>query len=76
MYRWFLTLALLVAGCGGTTPTVQPIALDSVPENVMKVAREKLPDVKWERARRKPTHAGKASTGGESTVCGASAAFA
>jgi len=54
MSRWLLTLALLAAGCGGTPPTVQPIALESVPENVMKVAREKLPDVKWERARRKP----------------------
>lgn len=56
MRRWMLFLALLVAvGCGGDdSRKKESIPLDQVPENVMKVAREKLPDVKFERARRKP----------------------
>ena len=47
-----LVVLLMVIGCGQERKT--PIALDQVPENVMKVAQGKLPDVKFERAMRKP----------------------
>jgi hypothetical protein len=46
----FLTIAML--GCN-TEGKKEPVALDQVPENVMKVAKEKLPDVKFERAQKK-----------------------
>jgi hypothetical protein len=45
-----LVLALIVGCAGGKK---EPVALDQVPENVMKVARENLPDVKFDRALRK-----------------------
>lgn len=56
MQRSLCLLALAaVLGCGGDSiPKKEPITLDQVPENVLKVAREKLPDVKFERAMRKP----------------------
>jgi hypothetical protein len=42
---------LLAAGCGQTKKK-EPLALEQIPEEVMKVAREKLPDVKFDRAAR------------------------
>jgi hypothetical protein len=48
---WMMVLVLAVGCAGGKK---EPVALDQVPENVMKVAREKLPDVKFDRAVRKP----------------------
>jgi hypothetical protein len=53
--RYDLMLVLfLVVGCGGEGKKKEPLPLDQVPENVLKVAREKLPDVTFERALRKP----------------------
>ena len=49
----FLIAAFLLAGCQrqeGTAPKSEYISLKSVPENVMKTAREKLPDVTFEKA--------------------------
>jgi hypothetical protein len=56
MFRLLTVLMLLVAaGCGSSTSEKkEPLALDQVPENVMKVAKEKLPDVTFERALKKP----------------------
>ena len=50
-----LTLTLLfVVGCGEKTPKGENVELDKVPEPVMKVAKEKLPDVKFEQAWKTP----------------------
>jgi hypothetical protein len=50
-----LLVLVLIVGCGQQEEKKkEPIPLDQVPEKVMKVAREKLPDVKFERAMRKP----------------------
>ena len=49
-----MLLVLLFMGCGGEAKKKEPVALDQIPENVMKVAKEKLPDVKFERAVKKP----------------------
>ena len=44
----------LVVGCGGAaTQNRDEIPLADVPENVMKVAKEKLPDVTFDKAWRK-----------------------
>lgn len=53
--RMLVILTLLaVVGCGGNKiEKKEPISLDQVPENVMKVAKEKLPDVKFEQALKK-----------------------
>jgi hypothetical protein len=48
-------LAILMVGCQQKAKsTKEPVALDQIPENVMKVAKEKLPDVKFDRAVKKP----------------------
>jgi hypothetical protein len=57
MRRCFMILALIVVtgcGSGGGPEKKEPVALDQVPENVMKVAKEKLPDVTFDKAVRKP----------------------
>jgi hypothetical protein len=68
MRRLMFVAALALAGCGG--PAIEPkqaVTLDSVPEPVMKVARQKLPGVKFDRAWRKANGeyevAGKSKTG-------------
>ena len=49
-----LTLSLLfVVGCE-SKPKGENVELDKVPEPVMKVAKEKLPDVKFEQAWKTP----------------------
>ena len=49
-----LTLSLLlVVGCE-SKPKGENVDLDKVPEPVMKVAKEKLPDVKFEQAWKTP----------------------
>ena len=49
-----LTLTLLfVVGCE-SKPKGENVELDKVPEPVMKVAKEKLPDVKFEQAWKTP----------------------
>jgi hypothetical protein len=52
----FLAVPVLVlaVGCGGQEKTKTPVPLEQVPEAVMKVAKEKLPDVKFERAAKEP----------------------
>jgi hypothetical protein len=40
----------LVIGCGGQSQKRDEIPLTEVPENVMKVAKEKLPDVTFDKA--------------------------
>ncbi|MGE3799243.1 MAG: hypothetical protein AB7G88_15550 [Thermomicrobiales bacterium] len=55
MRHLLLLIVLLLAGCGGG-PKIEkrtPITLDQIPPEVMKVAREKLSDVKFDRAWRK-----------------------
>jgi hypothetical protein len=69
MYRLapvFLLLALV--GCGGG-PVGEPrkaIALNEVPADVMKVARDKLPDVKFDRAWKK--HNGEFEISGKNKI--------
>ena len=46
---------LLVVGCGEKKPSGENVELEKVPEPVMKVAKEKLPDVKFEQAWKTPT---------------------
>jgi hypothetical protein len=48
-----MVLVGFVVGCGQDKKK-EPVALDQIPENVMKVAKEKLPDVRFERAVKKP----------------------
>ncbi len=50
-----MMLALLfVFGCGEKTPKGENVELDKVPEPVMKAAKEKLPDVKFDQAWKTP----------------------
>ena len=48
-----LAVALALCGCNSDTKS-QAVALTDVPEPAMKAAKEKLPDVKFERALKKP----------------------
>jgi hypothetical protein len=48
-----LLMLVLVIGCSGEKKK-EPVPLDQVPEKVLKVGKEKLPDVTFERAVRKP----------------------
>jgi len=55
--RYFVAVlfAMFVVGCQQEASSKKvPIALDQVPDNVMKVAKEKLPDVTFDRALKKP----------------------
>ncbi len=57
MLRRMLAISalLVLVGCGEKkVEKKEPIALDQVPANVLKVAKDKLPDVKFERAMKKP----------------------
>lgn len=46
--------ALVIGGCGPQeAPKKKAVPLDKIPENVMKVAKEKLPGVTFDRAVRK-----------------------
>ena len=45
---------LFVVGCGEKTPKGENVELDKVPEPVMKAAKEKLPDVKFDQAWKTP----------------------
>ena len=50
-----MMLALVfVIGCGEKTPKGENVELDKVPEPVMKAAKEKLPDVKFDQAWKTP----------------------
>ena len=50
-----MMLALVfVFGCGEKTPKGENVELDKVPEPVMKAAKEKLPDVKFDQAWKTP----------------------
>ena len=49
----FFVLALLcltIAGCGEAFEKTEMVPIDKVPETVMKVAKEKLPGVKFDTA--------------------------
>ncbi len=53
--RWTaLLLSALLLGCGdgspGPLPEEETVALSEIPEGVLKVAKERLPDVEFERA--------------------------
>jgi hypothetical protein len=52
----FLALVMLVTvvGCSGQQKKKEPLPLDQVPEAVMKVAKEKLPNVTFQRAFKEP----------------------
>src|SRR5436309_2525198 len=52
----FVAALVLIVGCSAQQepPKKEAVALDKIPEDVMKVAKEKLPDVTFERAVRKP----------------------
>ena len=54
-YAWMLLL-LCVIGCGGCSdkPKGENVALDQVPDPVMKVAKEKLPGITFEQAWKTP----------------------
>ena len=50
----FLAALFLVVGCAPKEePKKEAVQLDQIPENVMTVAKEKLPDVTFDRAVRK-----------------------
>ena len=50
----FLMVLVIVSGCGSQEPAKkEAVALDKVPENVMKIAKEKLPGVTFDRAMKK-----------------------
>jgi hypothetical protein len=53
MLRLFLILVLVIGlvGCGGSKDEIVP--LEQVPENVMKAARKKRPELTYERQARK-----------------------
>ena len=53
-YLVMMMTLLFVVGCGESTPKGENVPLDKVPDNVMKVAKEKLPDVKFEQAWKTP----------------------
>lgn len=44
----WLVLALLIVGCGKIARK-EPVSLDQVPENVMKVAKKEMPGVTLQR---------------------------
>ena len=48
------TTALALAGCGDSKAGKTPVDLKDVPADIMKVARENLPDVTFESALKKP----------------------
>jgi hypothetical protein len=48
-----VVLLAFIVGCGGDSQKRDPIQVSDVPENVMKVAKEKLPDVTFDKAWRK-----------------------
>ena len=50
----FVLVSGLVVGCGEGSPSGENVALDQVPEPVMKVAKDKLPGVKFEQAWKTP----------------------
>ena len=52
-YAVMLVLLVLVVGCSSEQKK-EPVPLDQVPEKVMKVGKEKLPDVTFDRALKKP----------------------
>lgn len=57
MRRFFLCCVLVMAvGCGAARrEPPKRIDLKEVPENIMKIAREKLPDVNFDNALVKPS---------------------
>jgi hypothetical protein len=42
--------AMLLAGCGSTTPSGGAVTLDQLPAGTMAAAKQKLPNVKFEKA--------------------------
>jgi hypothetical protein len=51
---WAILLVSLISACGQATKKSELLTLDQVPQNLMDIAKEKLPDVTFERAVRKP----------------------
>lgn len=49
---WFFVLLCAILGCGKNKQK-QALPIDQVPERVMSVAREKLPEVAFDRALKK-----------------------
>jgi hypothetical protein len=54
MIRVLLVFALAVTLAGCTKSSSTPVPLDQVPESLMKISHEKLPDVTFDRAVIKP----------------------
>jgi len=52
-FRFVKVLLLLAAAGCGEAPKAQRLTLEEVPESVMTIAREKLPEVKFDQAIRK-----------------------
>jgi hypothetical protein len=72
-YALLLVVALLVVvGCTETKPSKDMVPIDKVPEPALKAAQEKLPDVKFYQALKKPNGdyeiRGKAKDGKEHEV--------
>jgi len=55
--RTFLLIvfSVLMAGCGDVSPSGQNVPLDKVPQEVMDVAKQKLPGITFEQAWTTPT---------------------
>ncbi len=49
MRRLFVLALLVVIGCS-EAPKAERLAIDEVPENLMAIAKEKLPGVKFDQA--------------------------
>lgn len=45
-----MSFIAIVALAGCSQQTSAPVPLDQVPKSIMKISREKLPDVKFDRA--------------------------
>lgn len=47
-------LTLVILGCGGSEASKTPLTMDEVPDNIKQVAKQKLPDVKFDQAFKEP----------------------
>ena len=50
-----IVVSVLIAGCGHESPSGQNVPLDKVPQEVMSVAKQKLPGITFEQAWTTPT---------------------
>ena len=49
-FAFWMCLLLAVAGCSKAAKTTETLSIDKVPENLMAVAKETLPETNWVNA--------------------------